>query len=328
MLKIYLLSLTAIICSSVVFAQTDSLSSKDKAMLDSMMEKDEFLKMMKDPPKNSLDISVGVGNGAFSTHNNAANATGLDNKLIVTPGIAYHTKSGFSFGATAFLTDDSTSSSKLYQTGLSAGYDYTGKDVNAGITYTRYLSDMNKFNTKSLYQNDVYGYIKKASGIIQPGLALGFDNGQYKEAAIASGILKRPLRGDTTITGIDSTDNKTSFFSMTFSVEHDFSFYHLFSKDDEFDFTPSLLLNVGKDDLTQTHINSVNRVFLKKLLNKRKKIQPDNKFEVQSVAASFDCTYSVGKFFVQPNLYLDYYLPQTTTKRLTAIFSVTAGFSF
>lgn len=328
MQKIYLLFFTAIVCSSVVCAQTDSLSKKDKAMLDSMMEKDEFLKLIKDQPKNSLDISIGAGNGAFSSHNNAANATGVDNQLIVTPGLAYHTKNGFSFGATAFLTDDTTSSSKLYQTGLSAGYDYVGKEVNAGITYTRYLSGKNKFNTKSLYQNDIYGYIKKASGIIQPGLALGFDNGEYKEAAIATGILKRPLRGDTTITGIDSTNNKTSFFSATISIEHDFSFYTLFSKDDEFDFTPSLMLNVGKDDLTQTHINSVNRVFLKKLLNKRKKIQPDNKFEVQSVAASFECTYSTGKFFLQPNLYLDYYLPSTTAKRFTAIYSLTAGFTF
>jgi len=313
-------------------AQIDSLSKRDKAAIDSMMQKDEFLKLLNDKTKNSLDLGIGIGNGAFSAHNNAANATGVDNKLIFTPSIVYRLKSGFNFGVTAFLTNDTTSNSKLYQTGLNIGYDYTRKNVDAGIAYTRFFSDGNKYNNKSIYQNDIYGYIKKASGIIQPGLALGFDNGKYKEADVASVILKRPLnpRGDTTVTGIDSTNNSTNYFSATVSIEHDFSFYTLFSKDDELDFIPSLMLNFGRDDLTQTqtHTNTVNRPALKKLLAKRKKNAPDNKFEMQSVAASFDFNYGVGKFFLQPDLYLDYYLPQTKSKRLSVIFSITAGLTF
>ncbi|MGG9963348.1 hypothetical protein [Ferruginibacter sp. SUN106] len=330
MRKYYLILVIAVCSCSLAFAQTDSLSLKDKAALDSMLDNDEFLKMMKDGPKSSFDVSIGIGNGAFSSHNNAANATGVDNKMIFTPSLMYRTKSGFSFGVTGFLTSDSAKGTELYQTGLSAGYEYDGKEVTTGITYTRYLSDKNKYNTKSLYQNDIYGFIKKAKGIIQPGLALGFDNGKYKEADLASVILKRPLnpRGDTTITGIDSTDNKTTYFSATASIEHDFSFYKLFSKDDELDFVPSLLLNFGKDDLEQTHTNTINRPLVKKLLARRKKNTPTNKFEMQSIATSLDFTYSVGKFFLQPNLYLDYYLPETTAKRFTAIFSVTAGLSF
>jgi len=331
MLKIYLLVGAAMLSCTFSFAQTlDSLSAKDKATLDSMMEKDEVLRLLKEDPKNAFDISVGIGNGSFSSHNNAANATGVDNKLIFTPSVVYRLKSGFNFGVTGFITSDSAKGTELYQTGLSAGYEYDGKEVTTGITYTRYFSDKNKYNTKSLYQNDVYGFIKKAKGIIQPGLSLGFDNGEYKEADLASVILKRPLnpRGDTTITGIDSTNNKTSYFSVTTSIEHDFSFYKVFSKDDELDFVPSLMLNFGKDDLNQTHTNTVNRPLVKKLLARRKKITPTNKFEMQSVAASFDFTYTVGKFFLQPNIYLDYYLPETTAKRFTAIYAVTAGFSF
>ncbi len=331
MQKFYLLLCTALFCCALSFAQTtDSLSKQDKAMLDSMMEKDEFLKLLKDDPKNAIDISVGIGNGSFSSHNNAANATGVDNKLIFTPAVIYRLKSGFNFGVTGFLTSDSAKGAELYQTGLSAGYEYDGKKVTTGITYTRYLSDKNKYNNKSLYQNDIYGFIKKAKGIIQPGLSVGFDNGEYKEADLASVLVKRPLnpRGDTVITGIDSTNNKATYFSVTTSIEHDFSFYKIFSKDDELDFVPSLMLNFGKDDLEQTHTNTINRPLVKKLLARRKKTPPANKFEMQSVAASFDFTYSVGKFFLQPNVYLDYYLPETTAKRFTAIYSVTAGFSF
>ncbi len=321
MLKIYLLIFIIAAGFSVAVAQTDSLSAKDKAMLDSMMENDEFLKMIKEQSKNSVDISVGLGNGAFSSSNNAANATGIDNQIIFTPSIIYHTKNGFSFGATGFLTSDSTNKLELYQTGISAAYDYYGKKVLAGFSYTRYLSDKNKYNTKSLYQNDVYGYIKRAKGILQPGLTSGFANGNYKEVVLV--LRKRPLLGDTLVR--DSTSNKASYFSVSGSVEHDFSFYKLFSKDDELDFVPSLIINFGSDKLTQTHLN---KVFNRQILSSRKRVEATNKFQLQSVAASFDFTYGIGKFFLQPNVYLDYYLPETTATRFAAIFSVTAGVSF
>jgi len=328
MQKIHLLIVILITSYSVAIAQTDSTSKKDKAALDSMMQNDEFLKLMKSDDKNSVDVSIGVGNGAFSSHNNAANATGVDNKAIFTPSVIYRTKNGFNFGVTGFLTTDSISNMELYQTGLSAGYDYLGKNVDAGIIYTRYLSDKNKYNNKSLYQNDIYGYIKKANGIIQPGLALGFDNGQYKEVNLEQ--IRRPAIGDT-LSINDSTDNKSSYFSVSVNIEHDFSFTNLFYKDDELDFTPSLILNFGSSKLEQTHTNKIkyaNSVLVKRALNKKRKRDVSSKFEAQSVAASFDFTYSVRKFFFQPDLYLDYYLPSTTTKRLSAIFSITAGFTF
>ncbi|MGC4102288.1 hypothetical protein [Ferruginibacter sp.] len=335
MQKIYLVLLLWISAVPAI-AQLDSLSKKDKAMLDSMMANDEFLKLFKEQSKNSLDVSVGIGNGAFSSHNNAANATGVDNKMIYTPSIVYRLKSGFNFGVTGFITTDSAHKAELYQTGVTAGYDYYGDKINAGLSYTRYLSDRDKYNTKSLYQNDIYGYIKKAKGIIQPGLAIGFANGDYKEYSYTSFsktvhlLLPLPNGRDSTFTvsGNDSTDNKVSYFSASVNIEHDFSFYKLFDKDDELDFTPSLILNMGSDQFSQTHTNKIfDRPRIRKLAG-IKKTESTNQFQVQSIAASFDFTYGVGKFFLQPNFYLDYYLPETTGKRFTAIFAVTAGFSF
>ena len=329
MQKLYLLLLVFSISIVSAVAQTDTLSQKDKAALDSMMKNDEFLKLMKDDAKNAVDISIGIGNGAFSADNKAANATGVTNQMIFIPSVLYRTKAGLSFGITGFLTN-STANNKLelYQTGLSTAYDYYGDDVRTGISYTRFLSDKNKYNSKSLYQNDFYGYLKKSKGILQPGLALGYSNGTYKEASLASFVLRRPLnpRGDTTIFAMDSTDNKASYFSASASVEHDFSFYTVFSKNDEMDFVPSLIINFGSDKLTQTHTNKIfDRI---RKLSTIKKAESNNKFQVQSVAVSFDLTYSVGKFFLQPNLYLDYYLPETTSQRLSTIFSVTMGFTF
>jgi hypothetical protein len=326
MQKLLLLISLVVFTSFTVVAQTDSLSAKDKALLDSMMENDAFLKLMEEKPKNSIDISLGIGNGAFSEHNNAANATGVVKQLIFMPSVMYRTKGGFSVGATGFLTNGTNGKTALYQTGLTAGYDYYGKQILAGISYTRYLSDKNKYNTRALYQNDIYGYITKAKGVLQPGLSLGYANGNYKEVDFTSFILRRPLRGDTLISGRDSTDNKVSYFSVSANVGHDFIFYKLFDRGDELDFSPSLIINFGSDKFTQTHTNKIYDRIRK--LNTVKKTEINNKFQLQSVAASFDFTYGVGKFFLQPNLYLDYYLPETSSSRLSAVFSVTAGLTF
>lgn len=332
MQKFHLLVINLFVCVSG-YAQTDTLSKADKALLDSMMANDEFLKMMKEDTKNTLDISAGIGNGAFSSDNKAANATGMNNQLIYTPSVVYRLKNGFSFGITGYFTNDSAKHLELYQTGIMAGYDYYGNKVHAGLSYTRFLSDLGKYNTKSLYQNDLYGYLKKAKGLLQPGIAAGFSNGSYKEALYTVVkqtvhlLLPLPNGRDTVITrsGIDSTDNKASYFSVSASVEHDFSFYKLFDKNDELDFVPSLLVNFGSDQLSQTHQN---KIFDRKRLNKLKKQQASSSFEPQSVAASFDFSYGVGKYFLQANVYFDYYLPQTTSKRLSTIFAVSTGFSF
>ncbi len=318
----YKISLTLLLAAVFVlnsYGQKDSLSKADKAALDSMMKNDAFLDLMKDGRKNSLDVTVGIGNGSFSAHNQAVNATGTSNQVIFTPAVFYRTKVGFSIGVTGYLTNDS-GSMKLYQTGVSAGYDYNGKVVDAGVSYTRYISDQSKYNSKSLYQNDLYAYIKKSSGIIQPVLALGFSGGKFKEInpiifPAGSGIVRK-----------DSTDNNTSYFYTSIGIEHDLYFHNVFSKNDELDIIPALAINAGSDKTTTTHTNKAfNNI---KALSKRARAAATNKFQLQSVAASVDITFTVGKFSLQPNIYIDYYLPATTAKRLSGIYSLTAGFSF
>ncbi len=328
----FLLQFCFLFTVSFAFAQTDSLSKEDKRLLDSMFKNDEFFKMMK-KDKNYLDVSLGIGNGEFSAHNNAANATGVDKQLVYTPGITYRLKNGLSFGVVTFITGDSAGKADLYQTGITAGYDYYGKTVYAGGSYTRYLSNLDKYNSKSIYQNDLSAYVKLAKGILQPGIMLGYVDGKYKEMDYVT--FKRtvhlpnppPNGRDTiiTVTGKDSTDNKTSYFSVAATVAHDFYFYNLFSNKDELDFIPTLMLNMGSDKLSQTHTN---KIFDRPAFSKRKKSEYNNKFQLQSVAASFDLTYMFRKFFIQPVLYLDYYLPETTENRFSAVFSINAGFSF
>jgi len=323
----YKICTTLLILLVLIFpaqAQKDSLSKADKAALDSMLKNDEFVKMFQEKDKNSFEVSVGMGNGSFSTKNRAVNASGMVNLLVFNPSLVYRLKSGFSFGVTGFLVSDS-GKLDLYQTGVNAAYDYDGDKVKTGISYTRYLSDMKKYNSKSLYQNDVYAYVKKASGALQPGLSLGFSSGKFKEIDIIK--IKRPIVGDT-IRVKDSTDNTSRYFSVSASVEHDFYFYKLFDKGDEFDFVPALILNAGIEKGTSVTTNKLYQLLMSKRKSQRQRNEPSNKFELQSIALSLDGTYGIGKFFLQTNLYFDYYLPSTTTKRLNAFYTITAGLSF
>ena len=180
----YKFSLTTLLAVFFILnsqAQKDTLSKADKAALDSMMKADQFFKLMNEPQKNTLEVSIGVGNGSFSAHNQAVNATGITSQVIFTPSVFYRFKNGFSLGITGYLTNDSSNKLELYQTGASAAYDYVGKQVSAGGSFAHYFADRDKYNSKSLYQNDLYAYVKKSSGIIQPVLSLGFSNGKYKE---------------------------------------------------------------------------------------------------------------------------------------------------
>lgn len=328
----YLILVCLLFIATVAMAQTDSLSKEDKRLLDSMFKNDEFIKLMK-KDKNYLDVSIGIGNGEFSASNNAANATGVDKQLIYTPAITYRLKNGLSFGISPFITGDSSGNPEIYQTALTAGYDYYGKTIYAGGSYTRYLSNQNRYNSKSLYQNDLSAYIKLAKGILQPGMNVGYVQGKYKELTYITRdtlihLPNPPPNGrDTLIRRIlkDSTDNITSYFTVSATVSHDFTFYNVFSKKDELDFIPTLILNMGSDKLTQTHTN---KIFNRPAFSSRKKSDYSNKFQIQSVAASLDFTFMIKKFFIQPVVYFDYYLPETTENRFSTIFSVTTGFSF
>jgi hypothetical protein len=83
---------------------------------------------------------------------------------------------------------------------------------------------------------------------------------------------------------------------------------------------------MGSDKNTQTHTNRIYDRIQK--LNTVKRVESNNTFQLQSIGAALDFTYGIGKFFLQPNLYIDYYLPQTTEKRLSTIFTITTGFTF
>ena len=323
MKKIIVTGILAGLFSLSGYSQKQKVSKEDQATLDSMMKKDELLNGSKKDKESALDVSVGVGNGAFSSHNRATNSLGQTNLLIFTPSVYYHHKSGFGIGVKPYISNDSANSG-LYQTGIIGSYDYDGDDVKAGVNYTHYISDQKKYNSLSIFQHDFYGYLKSAKGAVRPLFSVGYSSGKYREIAT---VPFQVFPGGPIRLVRDSTDNTNSSFTLTGGIEHDFNISKVFDKEDELEIVPSIVINAGQSKLASTHTNASYARFPR--FSKRYKNTTQNeKFQFESVAAALDISYSIGKFFFQPSVYVDYYLPSTTSNRLNAIYSIVVGFSF
>src|SRR6185437_13150400 len=89
-------------------------------------------------------------------------------------------------------------------------------------------------------QNDLYTSLVYKKHWFQPGIAIGYSEGNSREA----------LHLDTTVNGhafhlYDSTTNNLKAFTTIFSVQHGFGWTDLFKKGDSISVTPVVMLNVG-----------------------------------------------------------------------------------
>ncbi|MEP7236374.1 MAG: hypothetical protein ABI685_00855 [Ferruginibacter sp.] len=322
----FLLLLCLSFTASGAWAQTDSLSKEDKRMLDSMFNNDEFIKLMTKTDKSYLDVNIGIGNGIFSLKNNALNAgQAQTNKIYYTPAVGYYHKSGMAITVTGFLAADD-GGLKMYQYGISPSYTYSNKKFATGISYTRFIEGSTASFNVSPFKNDFYASALYKKTWIQPGIALGFSFGkQVDYYDTAFWLLNRVVQVRDTIT------TRLSGLSLTLSATHKWNYYELLGKKDAIQLQPSLMLNAGSQKWNTTHSSRLFSNF-PRLANYLKKRYGSgsgaDKFKLQSLAFLGELTYYYGKFYLQPQIYLDYYLPTTTEKRLTSLFSVTAGISF
>lgn len=319
--------LLALLAVSFVYGQTDSLTREERLALDSMFKNDEFIKLMMGNKRRSyFDVNVSMGNGIFSLKNNSLNAgQAVTNKLFYTPSVGYYHKSGLALSVTGFMANDEGKLS-MYQYSISPSYVYNNKHINIGISYTRFIEGSTSSFDISPFQNDFYGSFSYKKAWIQPGLAAGFSFGKqhdYFDTAFWFFGQVVHIRDTATI--------RVYGFSAILSASHKWDIYKFFAKKDAIQLQPTLMLNTGSQRWDVSHSNKLftTKRFprLANALKKRFSSESDSdKFKVQSFGLLANITYYYGKFYLQPQLYLDYYFPATDEKRLTALFSVTAGF--
>jgi len=278
-----------------------------------------------DSSSSSLFVNIGIGNRLYSVKNNALNAYQNSSKLIYSPSVGYIHKSGLGLAAGANLLNEGTGVA-VSQYSISPSFGLVNNEnIDVGISFTHYFVK-NKFSPySSPIQNDFYTSFSYLKNWLQPGVAVGFSNGVYKDAR----------HKDTVIAGFkrrfyDSVTYKLNAFSLMFTLGHQFLWYEVLGQSDGLSLTPTLMLNAGSGKTAITH--NTNATYLFRILNRRGKIDKlqEFSFAVQSVGLNIDTRYMIGKFYLQPQLYLDYYLPalDSGSKRFSQFFTFNLGYNF
>ena len=160
---------------------------------------------------------------------------------------------------------------------------------------------------------------------MQPGIALGYATGEYKEAKYLDTIVAGNRRHF-----YDSINYKLNAFSMMLSVSHEFDWYNILDKSDGLSLTPTLVANAGSGKTTIGH--NTNAAILFNRLYKRGKIPKlqKNEFAMQSIGLNMSLGYNIGNLSFVPQFYIDYYLPAIDpgSNRFTQVFTFNIGYSF
>ena len=302
---------------------------KEKALKDSAAIMQDLLNLLDstDEPSSYGLITAGIGNRLFSLHNNKLNAQQSTTTTIVyNPSIGYFHKSGFSLSGGAYLLNDAEKGFGITQYSLTPAFDLQGSDkFSFGVSYTRYFVKDEFSVYSSPIQNDFYTSFSYKKPWIEPGIALGYSTGQYKQSIIK----------DTTINNIhrvfyDSATYTIKSFSAMLSAGHRFDWQDVFKKADGFEMIPSLLLNFGSSTTPNPTHKTNFPPYLLKLLTKKSKLrrQLSNNFQAESLGLNIDCSYTVGNLSINPQMYFDYYLPSSTDQKFTQVFTLSVGYSF
>ncbi len=331
MYRAFLFWLFIVLLFSKSYAQ---VTPSDKHIMDSLIKNDEFIKMLDkmDDVESYFRINVGIGNRLFSGNNKAVQNLGTKDQLVFTPSLGYFHKSGLSLSFASYLLSEN-SKLNFYQYALSPSYSYSkGKVADALISYIHYFKE-SRYNASAYpFDDEVYANLLFKKLFIKPGFSAGYSTGNYIETVHIDTIvtiLNRPRH----IKYEDTATTKISSFSLSLSIEHDFTFYKLFAKKDGLRFTPQLSIISGINNYTVSHKSSTQlyNLYTKRRLKKLRRFKSSNdkgKYEIQSAGLDLDLNYSIGKFYVEPELYLDYYLPKTDSKAFTQIFNFNIGITF
>lgn len=323
MKKIYISFTLLLLFTNKIYSQvsdTTVLSAKDSIKI--LQEVMELLNAANNPASYIM-ANIGFGNRLFSINNNALNAKQATGRLIYTPTVGYFHKSGLGLTAGINMLQE-VKGLDINQYSISPSYELAGNHhMDFGISYTRYFVK-DKFSVySSPIQNDLYTSFIYKKKWLQPGIGLGYSSGEYKES----------IKKDTTINNIhrrlyDSITYRFKAFSAIFTLGHSYTWYGVLTKKDGLKFTHTIMANAGSSKTSITH--KTNAQYLYNFLNRRRKIPKlhKEKFEIQSVGLSLDVNYAIGNFILEPLLYLDYYLQDTSEKKFSPVFTFNIGYIF
>lgn len=269
---------------------------------------------------SQLVISTAIGNSPYKLENAKGGASGV---AFIKPGLAYYHKSGWGISAYTYSLLGRQFDG-LFEYDVTPAYDFfKGKAFSFGFAYSHYFFNNHSSLEASPLRNEFYGYVNYNKFWLQPGIALDMAAGSYKD----------------TLGGIHSASDVDLFPSLT----HEFSFFSLFSDQDELDISPGTGVMIGTDKFVRSfgsnsfvrHLKSKNHVITRKKKTAKKSTKkvytntysnPQAQFIPRFGEFSVDISYSIGKFTFDSQYFYD--LPLTKDEIKDSYFLITLSLGF
>lgn len=292
-------------------------------------------------PRSYFVTNLTIARGYFNFINRADNRLNATKKTVISPNLGYYSKNGLGATISGNMVNDGERLN-LYQVAISPSYDYLkNRKLATGIAYVRYFNkDSLPFYTSAL-ENEFYGYFLWRKAWLQPGINASYGWGsrtdyQTKEIIYRKQYVNATNIGTIRVIDIDtvtihSTQKESVVdFTLTGSLRHDFFWLNIFSDNDFIRFTPLLTFTAGKQKFgynqTTGVYGNINRAVLDYNTG-TKSISLEEAFRPLSVSMFLRGEYSIGKFYLQPQVIFDYYFPANEDK-FSAFFSFNTGFMF
>jgi hypothetical protein len=283
-------------------------------------------------PRSYLLISVGAGNTQFSVRNVALNAQQSATNLSITPTLGYYHKSGFGVTYNNYLLVEK-GQTQLLQHAATVSYDYLkAENVSFGVSYTRFFAKKEFVNASSPYDNDLLAYVQFGKNKFQYGAMVGFSGGRYRETLqyLDSQQIRMPLTNQFAWRYYyvsDTSDVLVRDLSLIPYLRYNVILDGI-GKKDYFNLQPTLMLLGSRGTVAIDSKGSIReRRLLDRSRNYSETYSQKSAFQFQSVGLQLDATWYIGKFFLNPQVYLDYYLLSKENK-WSALYSVQTGFMF
>jgi len=281
-------------------------------------------------PRSYFLVNMSVGQGYFNFAKESNTQINSVRKYIFSPTLGYYGKKGLGLTVAGNMIK-TEGKLNLYQVSLSPSFDYLqNRDMALGFAYTRYITtkDSLPFYVSPL-QNEVNGYFLWRKSWLQPGISASFGWGSRTEYEKQLYFIRHlRLRRLIVVTNTTNTEESITDFSLTASVKHDFYWLTVLSGKDHIKLTPQIAFSSGtqKFGFNQTGTYGLRRLNI--LLDARN-VNLDDKMKFQPISLTLylRTEYSLGKFFVQPQVLFDYYFP-AKEDNLTTLFSINTGFMF
>jgi hypothetical protein len=341
MFKKWSIVLAFLILGSTAYTQTNPgdtvIAPPQTSLFDTTLNYDELMQDLDTfldsllMPRSYFLGSLSLSKGYFNYENKGASSIQTLKKFTYSPTMGYYHKSGFGITTTGYIVNDQNRLN-FYQFSLIPSFDYLQNPKFAtGISYSRFFTkDGLAFYTSPL-QNELYTYFTWRKSWIRPSVAMSYGWGSrsdYQQREELIQTLRLRPRGYTFI----NTKESVSDFSLVASVRHDFYWLDVFTYNDHIRFTPQLSFTSGTQKFGFNQNSTTYATSLRtgtNVLYSSENVYLDDQLNFQPLSLTLFLRgeYSIGKFFIQPQIAMDYYFP-SETRNFSSLFSINTGFMF